>query len=47
MQTIIDSDSVVVLDAGRVIEAGSPQELLARPGSVFGAMAREGVGISQ
>ena len=32
---------IVVMGAGRVVEVGSPAELLARPGSAFGAMVDE------
>lgn len=40
VRTVLEADHVVVLDAGRVAEQGSPAELLARPGSMFGRMAR-------
>ncbi len=33
--------SIVVMGAGRVVEMGSPADLLARPGSAFGAMVDE------
>jgi ATP-binding cassette subfamily B protein len=34
------ADLVAVLDGGRVVETGTPEELLARPGSLFGILAR-------
>ena len=41
IQTVIDVDMIVVLSSGEVVEIGSPKELQARPGSVFGDMVRE------
>jgi ABC-type multidrug transport system fused ATPase/permease subunit len=35
---VLDSDAVVVIDAGQVIEQGPPQELLARSDSKFAAL---------
>jgi ABC-type multidrug transport system fused ATPase/permease subunit len=35
LNTIMDSDLVVVLEAGRIVESGSPAELLARPEGAF------------
>ncbi|RAK76861.1 ABC bile acid transporter [Aspergillus fijiensis CBS 313.89] len=35
LRTIADFDRVVVMDAGRVVEFGTPRELLAREGGVF------------
>lgn len=35
VNTVLDFDTVVVLDQGRVVEIGSPKELLARPDSLF------------
>lgn len=35
LNTIIDSDRVLVLDAGRVVEFDSPYMLLQNPGGVF------------
>jgi ATP-binding cassette subfamily C (CFTR/MRP) protein 1 len=49
INTIVDSDRILVLDAGEVAEFGAPQELLAREGGAFrglvhGAGARGGEG---
>lgn len=41
LDTIIDSDRILVLDAGRVAEFASPHELLNRPGSIFGDLCRQ------
>ncbi|MCE9636591.1 MAG: lipid ABC transporter permease/ATP-binding protein, partial [Planctomycetes bacterium] len=38
LSTIRNADLVVVVDGGRIVEQGSPAELLARPGSRFRAM---------
>ena len=38
--TIADSDTVLVLQAGEVVEQGPPAELLKKEGGVFAAMAR-------
>lgn len=35
VNTVLDFDRVVVLDQGRVVENGSPKELLARSDSLF------------
>ena len=40
VRTVLEADHVVVLDAGRVVEQGSPAELLGRPGGMFAHMAR-------
>lgn len=40
LSTIRNADHVVVLQGGRVVEEGSPQDLLARPGSVLARMWR-------
>lgn len=41
IQTIIDSDLVLVLGDGRVEEQGAPKVLLANPDSAFSSMVRE------
>ena len=38
LETIIDSDLIVVMDAGRIQEAGKPNILLEQPGSGFKAL---------
>merc|ERR1712166_539239 len=35
LDTVIDSDMIVVMDAGRVVESGAPEELLAIEGGDF------------
>jgi ABC-type transport system involved in cytochrome bd biosynthesis fused ATPase/permease subunit len=35
--TVIDADHIVVLSAGRVVEQGTPSELLERPDGAFTA----------
>ncbi|KAG6574642.1 multidrug resistance protein ABC superfamily [Phytophthora cinnamomi] len=40
INTIMHCDKIAVMDAGRVAEFGSPSELLARPESVFAALAK-------
>ena len=39
ISTIIDSDLVLVMGDGHVVEAGTPAELLAKPGGAFATMA--------
>lgn len=41
LRTIADSDRIVVVEAGRVAEEGSPADLLARPDSIFRSLAEE------
>ncbi|TVY29246.1 ABC transporter [Lachnellula hyalina] len=36
LDTIMDSDRVIVLDAGRLVEMGSPEELMKREGAFWG-----------
>lgn len=38
MRTVEAADKVVVLDAGRVVEQGTPAELCALPGGLFARM---------
>ena len=38
LDTILDCDWAVVMDQGRIVEQGQPQQLLARNGSHFAAM---------
>ncbi|CAL8082912.1 unnamed protein product [Calicophoron daubneyi] len=42
LATVMDTDMIVVLDHGRVVETGSPAELLANPNSLFSKMNRAG-----
>ena len=42
LATIRDSDLIVVLDEGRVVEVGTPDGLLERQDSVFADMVRSG-----
>jgi ATP-binding cassette subfamily C (CFTR/MRP) protein 1 len=41
LNTIMDSDRVLVLDHGRVVEYAPPQELLANPESTFSMLSAE------
>ncbi|KAJ3073805.1 Multidrug resistance-associated protein 1 [Podochytrium sp. JEL0797] len=41
INTVMDSDRILVLDAGKVVEFDSPRNLLGRVGSAFGAMVDE------
>ncbi len=41
LNTILDSDRVLVLDHGRVLEYDTPAALLADPSSAFFGLARE------
>lgn len=38
LNTIMDSDRVLVMDAGRVAEFDTPARLLARPNSLFAGL---------
>ncbi len=40
LDTIIDSDRILVLDAGRVVEFASPASLLADEGSSFSGLCK-------
>jgi ABC-type multidrug transport system fused ATPase/permease subunit len=41
VQTIVDSDRVLVMDNGRIIEFDTPAHLLEDPGSVFARLVRQ------
>ncbi|XP_066145734.1 multidrug resistance-associated protein 1 isoform X1 [Euwallacea fornicatus] len=41
LNTIMDSDRVIVLDKGRIVEFDTPSNLLARPDSIFHGMCRD------
>jgi ABC-type multidrug transport system fused ATPase/permease subunit len=41
LNTVIDCDRILVMDAGVVAESGSPHELLGRAGGVFAGLVRE------
>jgi len=38
LHSVLDFDRIVLLDKGRIIEAGNPQDLLMTPGSAFRAL---------
>ncbi len=38
IDTIMDTDSLLVLQAGRLVEQGPPKELAAQPGGLFAGM---------
>jgi ATP-binding cassette subfamily C (CFTR/MRP) protein 1 len=40
LNTILDSNRVVVLDAGKIVEMGNPLSLLADTSSLFYSMAK-------
>eukprot|EP00741_Cyanophora_paradoxa_P005098 tig00000857_g4940.t1 len=40
LSTVVDADAILVLDRGRVVEEGTHEELLARPGGRYAAMWR-------
>ena len=43
LETIMDSDIILVLDDGKLVEYGSPQDLLADEGAgLFKSLAQEG-----
>jgi ABC-type multidrug transport system fused ATPase/permease subunit len=44
LHTIIDSDKILLLDRGEVVEYASPQELLKRPGSAFRMLVQKAFG---
>ena len=41
LHTIIDYDRILVLDDGRIAEFNTPQNLLARPDSIFASLVQE------
>ena len=41
IRTIIDADLVIVMEGGRVVEKGSPKDLVANTESVFRRMVQE------
>jgi ABC-type multidrug transport system fused ATPase/permease subunit len=41
LHTIVDSDAILVLDAGEVAEFGAPSELMSRPDSRFRALVQD------
>ena len=41
LDTIIDSDRVLIMDQGRVAEFAPPHELLAMPDSIFSQLCRQ------
>ncbi|GAB6030314.1 hypothetical protein CHUAL_005983 [Chamberlinius hualienensis] len=44
ISTILNYDTIVVLDQGHILEQGSPQHLLQRPGSVFASLLKTSQG---
>lgn len=38
LHTVLDFDRIVVVDKGKIVETGNPQELLAQPTSAFYAL---------
>ncbi|CCO32219.1 ATP-dependent bile acid permease [Rhizoctonia solani AG-1 IB] len=40
LRTVIDNDRILVLDAGRVVEFDTPEELLNNPNGVFHGMCK-------
>jgi ATP-binding cassette subfamily C (CFTR/MRP) protein 1 len=40
LDTVLDFDRVVVMDAGRIVEVGEPGALMRTHGSLFGGLVR-------
>jgi ATP-binding cassette subfamily C (CFTR/MRP) protein 1 len=40
LDTVLDFDRVVVMEAGRIVEVGEPERLLKMQGSLFGGLVR-------
>uniref|UniRef100_A0A6G1SLE4 ABC-type glutathione-S-conjugate transporter n=1 Tax=Aceria tosichella TaxID=561515 RepID=A0A6G1SLE4_9ACAR len=48
LHTILDSDRIIVLDSGRIMELGSPSELIQNDQSAFRSLVRDaGIDVSQ
>lgn len=41
LNTIMDSDRIIVLDKGQIVEFDSPNSLLSNPGSIFSSMHKD------
>ena len=41
LKTVINSDRIIVMSEGRIIEEGSPEELLRKEGGIFAGMWNE------
>ncbi|TRM56279.1 P-loop containing nucleoside triphosphate hydrolase protein [Schizophyllum amplum] len=41
LQTVMDADRIIVLDAGKIVEFDTPRALLSRPEGIFAALVRE------
>ena len=42
LNTIMDSDAILVLDQGKVVEFGTPKKLMSLDGGIFKGMVMEG-----
>jgi ABC-type multidrug transport system fused ATPase/permease subunit len=40
LDTVLDFDRVVVMDAGRIVEVGEPSRLMGTQGSLFGGLVK-------
>ena len=45
IETIMNCDTIVVMSDGEIIEQGSPQELLAKPGGEFASLVQASGGV--